>query len=970
MTTCSACVLAVTVCACVLGAAQETPSISIVERAEALPGLLDLEYPGLETVKARVDAGDLDQALRALVAYYRHRQDPAWPVDVAERPSAPDPHYSTAAADRVLQREFTFLGRTATLPELIDWDADPLGDIEWTVCLNQHGPWVTLARAYWHTRDEAYAADFVGQLRSWLDAYPQLDWRPPGKRTAWRSTLRAGIRMGGPWLNAFCSFVHSPSFSPTDCAGMLHSIAQHAEYLMKSRSGGNWLLFESRGLFNLAVMFPEFRRAAEWRATAVERMVRELREQVYPDGAQMELTPHYHGGCMSSFYDSLSLAKRHDVLLPADFLGQLEKMFDYALYLAKPDGYTPMLNDSDHDDYRRWFERGAELFGRQDMRYRATEGAEGEAPRHTSYVFPFAGFYVMRSGWDREARYLLFEAGPYGLGHQHEDKLQIDVHAYGRSLLMDPGRYTYVGGPWRRYFVGTESHCSVTVDGKGQNRRATDRSLWTVREPNDNVWISNETFDFAAGSYTDGYGPGSQVIHVRKVLFVKDRYWIVSDRLFDEGAVREHEFASQFQFGNAGVTVDEARVAWSHNEDANLLVLPAVPDQFAVDVVEGQTDPPRGWIGWSYHRNLKTPASMVTYRWTSACPAVADVVLYPYRGQERPAVTVSPLPAHGAGVTALQVRHEEGVDRILIQHGPSGVIDLGGEETDAAVAIIRSGLDGRTRLWAASDVSSLGSQAAVDRQPAGAVSVSVVDEHAVRLSWSPRDALDVRVEYGHEIGGGFLFRRDAPAGASGSVVLSNLASGLPYVFHVSGTIGRGQRAVLGSGRFVAASSAEYALDSRASLRGWSSDDSLRLVEDAELGRICLELSAPSTADVRYVTVGRSFSYRVTARTRVAFDYRSESELPGNGYYCKVNVTDREGEDWSVYLTREPTAEWQHADLGIEQFGADTREHRNRASTLPVETSLRSLRFTQRKGEAEESGTQSLRLANVRFYEKE
>ena len=944
--------------------------MTLADRAAGLPELLDLARPGLETVREAVGAGDRERALLALVEYYRRRRDPAWPLDPDRRPADSTPGYDTAAAERVLRREFTFLGRTATLPTVIDWDANPLGDIEWTVCLNQHGPWVTLARAYWHTRNETYAADFAGQLRSWLDAYPRLDWRPPGKRAAWRSTLRAGIRMGGPWLNAFCSFVHSPSLTPTDCAGMLHSIAQHAEYLMNSRSGGNWLLFESRGLFNLAVMFPEFRRAVEWRREAVERMHRELRTQVYPDGAQMELTPHYHSGCMSSFYDSLTLAGRHDVPLPGGFLERLEKMFDYALYLAKPDGHIPMLNDSDHDDFRRWFQRGAELFGRQDMRYRATEGAEGEAPEQTSYAFPFAGFYVMRSGWDRDARYLLFEAGPYGLAHQHEDKLQIDVHAYGRSLLLDPGRYTYVGGPWRRYFLGTESHCTVMVDGRGQNRRATDRSLWTVREPNDNVWISNETFDFAAGSYTDGYGPGAQVIHVRKVLFVKDRYWVVSDRLLAEDAPREHEFASQFQFGSAGVTVDDARVAQSHNEDANLLILPVSPDRFAVEVVEGRTDPPRGWIGWSYHRDLKTPASMLTYRWSSECPAAADMVLYPYPGDGRPALTVSPLPAHGSGVTALLIRHEGGIDRILMQHRVPAPVDLGGRETDAAVAVMRGGADGVPRRWAASDVSSLGPGPPAAREPAGAVSASVVDEHAVRLAWSPRDASDVRVEYGHELGGGFLFRKAAPADASRGVVLSNLASGLPYVFRVSGTAAGGQRAVLGRGRFVAMSPAAFAFDSRASLRGWSSRDSLRLVQDAQLGRSCLEVSSATAADMRYITVGRSFSRRVTARTRVAFDYRAEAKPAGGGYYCKINVTDGEGEDWSVYLPGEPTGEWRHADLGIEQFRADTRAHRNRAATLPAETSLRALRFTQRKGKTEDSGTQSLRLANVRFYEKE
>ena len=44
-------------------------------------------------------------------------------------------------------------------------------------------------------------------------------------------------------------------------------------------------------------------------------------------------------------------------------------------------------------------------------------------PTETSHAFPYSGHYVMRSGWDKDATYLLFDAGPFGAGHQHEDKL-------------------------------------------------------------------------------------------------------------------------------------------------------------------------------------------------------------------------------------------------------------------------------------------------------------------------------------------------------------------------------------------------------------------------------------------------------------------------------------------------------------------------------------------------------------------
>ena len=51
---------------------------------------------------------------------------------------------------------------------------------------------------------------------------------------------------------------------------------------------------------------------------------------------------------------------------------------------------------------------------------------------------------MQRSGWDRQARFLLLDCGPLGAGgHGHYDLLSLEVSAGGRPLIVDPGRYTY-----------------------------------------------------------------------------------------------------------------------------------------------------------------------------------------------------------------------------------------------------------------------------------------------------------------------------------------------------------------------------------------------------------------------------------------------------------------------------------------------------------------------------------------------
>ena len=75
----------------------------------------------------------------------------------------------------------------------------------------------------------------------------------------------------------------------------------------------------------------------------------------------------------------------------------------------------------------------------------------------------------MRSDWTEDARWLIFDTGPYGGPHGHEDKLSFELFAYGAPFIVDPGSYTYNrSDPYREYFVGSQGHNTVLVDNKSQ----------------------------------------------------------------------------------------------------------------------------------------------------------------------------------------------------------------------------------------------------------------------------------------------------------------------------------------------------------------------------------------------------------------------------------------------------------------------------------------------------------------------
>jgi len=572
---------------------------------------LNLDYPGLERVRAAVERGDLPTAKHEFVRYLKERTSPRWYFDWKARPKEPDPSFNTTFADRYARNELLSVGIWHDFGDSIDWSINPTPNdyAEWTWQLSRHGAWVTLGRAYWATGDERYARAFVFQMNSWTTQNPVPSHSGNERGSRWR-TIEAGIRAGSTWFEAFYRFLGSPSFDEDSIVRMVRSFVEHADHLFKWPTTGNWLAMEMNGLYHVGVMFPELRDAATWRETAIHRLCAELENQVYPDGAQVELSSGYHQVSLRNFVASLRLARLNHQPIPDEYLPRLEKMYHYNLYAAMPDGRLPAVNDSDWIDIRSSCAEAYELFPfRRDFEWMATGGKSGTPPAPDSCLFPYAGHFVMRSGWEPDDFYLFFDGGPFGYGHQHEDKLHFILYAHGRVHVTDPGNYPYDSSQWRRYHIGAWAHNTILVDGLPQNRRGFDRRLYLATEPIRSGWRTTPTYDYAVAVYNDphahlpiveGYGPErlTTVTHRRHILFVKPDYWVVFDVLLPRDDA-EHTYESPFHLDAEGVTVDPATgtVTTTNRGEANLAIVPLWEEGMSVEVISGQEYPVvQGWL--------------------------------------------------------------------------------------------------------------------------------------------------------------------------------------------------------------------------------------------------------------------------------------------------------------------------------------------------------------------------------------
>lgn len=478
---------------------------------------LNLNAPGLEKVKA---APDPKEAIKELWVVYRNGGTGKHPVRREDKGKSLQNYASSkdfALADDAMKHILCGAGGHPSFfrGEEIDWINNPVADSEWIWQLNRMYFWNAMAKVYWHTGDEKYAAEWARQLLQWTKNTPN----DRQHANAWRS-IEAGIR-GHAWMNLFQHFFDSPHFTPEVLTSFLNSCYDHAAFLMtKYSKSSNWALMEAEGMAYIAIMFPQFKDAEVWRKEAFRRLNAETSIQVYPDGHQRELCMGYHVGCISWFYKTFELAKLNNLEQEFDpnYLKTIEKMCEVPMKISFPDGrHTQFGDDSrgkpgqERISYRRW----ATLFDRTDFLYVATEGKEGAPPKQTAHALPQSGLYSFRSSWDSDALFMALKCGPDGGWHCQPDNGTFVLSAGGRILMPDAGNYIYSGDPeGRAWFRQTRVHKTLTLDNK--NSRYAPRLLqWKPGDNLDVLVVENDSYD--------------NLTHRRAVFFVDKTYFIIVD---------------------------------------------------------------------------------------------------------------------------------------------------------------------------------------------------------------------------------------------------------------------------------------------------------------------------------------------------------------------------------------------------------------------------------------------------------
>lgn len=601
------------------------------ERVQGLFSQLDLERVELVAVKASVEKEAWADACEALLDYYR-KSNTQKPLR-KKLPEKSEQHFELA--DPVLNGTITCYDQTTTVPRREDGGLDwfyngPENDLEWGWGLNRFWWSTKLLHASQQTGNPIYAQTHDQFLRDWFLSVPY-----PNKKTRgpWRG-LETHFRVSGPLPQVFYGLLDSDDFTDVTRILLLASILEHADYLRHYHAGaGNWITMELRGLATAGIRFPEFKDADAWVNYAMERLIPEMQEQVYPDGSQKELTSHYHRVTLHNFEEFLSLMEGAGREVLPDFRKGIINLWSYLAYTMRPNGYGILNNDSDYDHTLPNITKAADRFNKSDWKYIASNGETGERPTGLpSLIFPWAGHLIMRNGWDMKAHWAFFDIGPLGIAHKHFDKLHLSIHACGRDLLVDSGRFTYKGGDWRDYFRNEYAHNVILFDGKRQRA-----SISEVDKPlSAEDCAVTDTYDFARGTLEGKItGFKENVSHTRSVLYIKNRCWIVVDKIHCGQPCPLKTLWHYHPECTVAVCADT--VTSIDPDKGNLRIVPAQGTTWDIAIVEGQETPYiQGW--YSHHYNHKEPAPCVEYATESQGEDTYVWALVPAMGE-------TPVPA-------------------------------------------------------------------------------------------------------------------------------------------------------------------------------------------------------------------------------------------------------------------------------------------------------------------------------------
>ena len=439
---------------------------------------------------------------------------------------------------------------------------------------------------YYYTRDEFYAQAYVKTVGDFMLQH--------SGEAAVNKTLDLANRKS--FATQLPVMIESEYATPEWVAALAKHLWGAANY-MKTRFSGasNWGTAEAAQLYAIGAYFPEFKDAYDW--TTNMNTSNNLRSAAYrvkyvlDNNIRDDFSCYEHAGAYVEYFIStitsiFSIGKVTGVpfVLDNETAEKLINVTKYLVNISAPGfSFTQWGDEGNYTGkYKQPLNIGRE-FNDAVLLYAGTYGnskVEGDKPSYTSVFYPQGRIAAMRTGWDKRSYFLFTDFGGRST-HGHNDDLALIVFAKGKYLLTDQSMADY-SSEQHATLQQLESHNVVITDGQEQQ---SGSKLEDAVPGETNDWVTNESFDFLAGTIKDK-GANSWK---RNIMFIRGDYWIVTDYMTPADLTKDTTYRQLWHMLSTANPVfeDNTKIFRSRFDDVNIQVVPLDPENVTTNILTG-----------------------------------------------------------------------------------------------------------------------------------------------------------------------------------------------------------------------------------------------------------------------------------------------------------------------------------------------------------------------------------------------
>lgn len=347
--------------------------------------------------------------------------------------------------------------------------------------------------------------------------------------------------------------------APEDHELLWRSLEQHQMYLADD---ANISFHNNHGYYQVVAQLAMGRRFAKVSNRMAEayvqgkaRLQRMLSQQFGSDGVHREHSPDYHRmvyDTLKSLIDSRLVIDEYDIRRAYEIERSLS-------WFVLPNRHIVNFGDSDYRLLSRKPDEANRKWLTPEMQYVVTKGVAGALPPEDYKVFPESGYFIVRRRTAEKTEdfshysYLAQTAAFHSRTHKHADDLSFVWSDRGADILVDAGRYGYIGkvekctelwekGFWytdpnRIYCESTRAHNTLEFDGRDYLRKGVKPYGSAIKR-----WLRTDKPLFAVETEVKQHG---SIRHVRVLIFNPARWLLVFD-WFHDNLRHPHEVKQWF----------------------------------------------------------------------------------------------------------------------------------------------------------------------------------------------------------------------------------------------------------------------------------------------------------------------------------------------------------------------------------------------------------------------------------------